>query len=132
MWPGTDFGERANAENAKWDPANVPATYFALATLLILGDDFKRVKRKETLRWLRSMQREYGSFAEIMVGGKLEGGKDPRLGYCASGIRYILRGRQSGAVLEDGEELADIDINALVQSIRIAEVSTALLAIKQA
>ena len=53
MWRGTDFGELTNEQNAKWDPANVPATYFALAALLILGDDFKRVKRKQTLQWVR-------------------------------------------------------------------------------
>ena len=40
MWPGTDLGSRANSANARWDPANIPATYFALATLLLLNDDF--------------------------------------------------------------------------------------------
>lgn len=124
MWPGTDFGERANAENAKWDPANVPATYFALASLLILGDDLKRVRRRETLRWIHRMQREDGSFAETLVDGKREGGRDPRLGYCATGVRYILRGHtEPGPLKIDGDVVEDINIDTYVNCIRSSEVS---------
>lgn len=123
MWPGTDFGERANAENARWDPANVPATYFALASLLILGDDLKRVRRKETLRWIHLMQREDGSFGETLVEGKQEGGRDPRLGYCATGVRYILRGgTEPGPLSIDGEVIEDIDIDTYVNCVRSSEV----------
>ncbi|KAM0722077.1 hypothetical protein Q7P37_003003 [Cladosporium fusiforme] len=122
MWPGTDFGERANAENAKWDPANVPATYFALASLLILGDDLKRVQRMETLRWIHAMQREDGSFGETLVDGKREGGRDPRLGYCATGVRYILRGgTEPGPLTIDGEVVEDIDFDTYVNCIRRSE-----------
>ena len=123
MWPGTDFGERANDENAKWDPANIPGTYFALAALLILGDDFKRVRRRATLQWLRKMQRQDGSFGETLVNGNLEGGKDPRFAYCATGIRHILRGGSKDGPLKVGQnEIEDIDIDALVKCIREAEV----------
>ena len=122
MWPGTDFGERANSTNAKWDPGNVPATYFALASLLILGDDFKRVRRKETLRWLVHMQRADGSFGEILVDGRIEGGKDPRLGYCATGVRYILRGDSSNAAKGDDSIVDDVDVDGLVRCIRASEV----------
>ena len=122
MWPGTDFGERANETNAKWDPANVPATYFALAALLVLGDDLSRVWRRRTLEWLRRMQRPDGSFGETLVGGKLEGGRDPRFAQCACGIRYILRGTRTGAMRIDDETIEDVNVDALVRCIRAAEV----------
>lgn len=128
MWPGTDFGERANAENARWDPANVPATYFALASLLILGDDLKRVRRRETLRWIHLMQREDGSFGETLVEGKQEGGRDPRLGYCATGVRYILRGgTEPGPLSIDGEVIEDINIDTYVNCVRSSEVRHQIL-----
>ena len=127
MWPGTDFGDRATDTNDLWDPANVPATYFALASLLILKDDFKRVRRKQTLQWLRKMQREDGSFGEIHVNGKLEGGKDPRQGYCAMGVRHILRDNQAKSIVTDDEEISDVDVDALVQSINAAEVRNFML-----
>lgn len=128
MWPGTDFGERANAENARWDPANVPATYFALASLLILGDDLKRVRRRETLRWIHLMQREDGSFGETLVDGKQEGGRDPRLGYCATGVRYILRGStEPGPLSIDGEIIEDINIDTYVNCVRSSEVRNCIL-----
>ena len=122
MWPGTDFGERATEANAKWDPANIPATYFALAALLILGDDFKRVRRKETLHWIRKMQRSDGSFGETLVDGQVEGGRDPRAGYCASGIRYILGGSQPVTSDIDSNKIEDIDVDTLVRCIRQSEV----------
>lgn len=125
MWPGTDFGERANEENAKWDPANIPATYFALASLLILGDDLRRVRRKDTLRWVRAMQRDDGSFGETLVEGKREGGRDPRFGYCATGIRHILRGAcPPGPIEVDGERIDDINLDTYVRCIRNSEVSS--------
>jgi geranylgeranyl transferase type-1 subunit beta len=121
MWPGTNFEHRASPENAKWDPANMPATYFALATLLILGDDFERVRRKETMDWLRRMQRHDGSFGETFVDGRVEGGRDPRFGYCAMGIRYILRGGLlEDPVQVDGEVVADVNIDAFVRCIKAA------------
>ncbi|KAJ8603868.1 hypothetical protein MRB53_042043 [Persea americana] len=115
MWPGTDFGDRANAENVKWDPANVPATYFALCSLLILGDELQRVHKVATLQWLRRMQREDGSFGETLVDGKIEGGVDPRFAYCATGIRHILRSRRCRSA--DHGDVPDIDIQALIEGI---------------
>jgi geranylgeranyl transferase type-1 subunit beta len=123
MWPGTDFGERADEANAKWDPANMAATYFALAALLVLGDDLGRVRRRRTLQWLRRTQRPDGSFGEILVDGKIEGGRDPRSAHCACGVRYILRGRKSGDLVIDGDMVEDVDLDALVHCIRAAEVS---------
>ncbi|KAJ5385280.1 Terpenoid cyclases/protein prenyltransferase alpha-alpha toroid [Penicillium concentricum] len=66
-FPGTDFGpEKRNKDNEAWDPANVPATFFALVNLLILGDDLSRVKRRGCLEWLPKVQRADGSFGELV------------------------------------------------------------------
>lgn len=130
MWPGTDFGAKASKDNALWDPANVPATYFALTLLLILDDDFKRVKRRETLLWLLRMQRPDGSFGETLVNGTIEGGRDPRFGYCAAGIRYILRGPVEGAITVDGQSMDDVDVDAFVGCVRLAEVGTPPFAVR--
>ncbi|KAK4540304.1 hypothetical protein LTR36_009616 [Oleoguttula mirabilis] len=121
MWPGTDLGDRANDTNAKWDPANIPATYFALAALLILDDDFERVKRGQCLLWLQKMQREDGSFGETLVDGVVEGGRDPRLGYCATGVRHILRGSSAEPISIDGQTVRDIDVDSFVRCVRVAE-----------
>ncbi|CAK1367968.1 unnamed protein product [Cercospora beticola] len=121
MWPGTDFGELRNEENAKWDPANLPATYFALSALLCAGDDLKRVHRAETLQWIRRIQRPGGSFGETIIDGQINGGLDPRFGYCAAGIRYILRGEHVVPLEVDGVTIDDIDIDAFVKCVRLAE-----------
>ena len=122
MWSGTDFGDLASDANAKWDPANIPATYFALALLLMLGDDFKRVRRRQTLQWLRRMQRSDGSFGETLVDGRIEGGRDPRFSYCATGIRFMLRGKHGSDLTIDGEIIEDIELDGLVECIRQAQV----------
>lgn len=124
MWPGTDFGKLSNEKNAQYDPANIPGTYFALATLLIYDDDLTRVRRADCLEWLRQMQRPDGSFGETIVNGRIEGGSDSRLGFCAAGIRHILRGRTSGSIDIDGQLIQDIELDAFVGCVRMAEVGT--------
>jgi len=120
-FPATDFGASSSATNAVWDSANLPATYFALATLAVLGDDLRRVKRWRCLEWLRTMQRPDGSFGEMLGNaGNIEGGMDTRFGYCAMGVRWILRGNVNGWV--DG--VADVDVDNLVTCIRGSEVGT--------
>ncbi|GAB7353271.1 hypothetical protein MBLNU459_g3777t1 [Dothideomycetes sp. NU459] len=116
-FPGADLGEHTTEANSCWDPANLPATYFALASLLILEDDLSRLKRKECLRWLGSLQRPDGSFGETLVDGRINGGTDSRFGYCATAVRYILRGTAEGEV----EGCKDVDVDKLVQCIQVAE-----------
>ncbi|OCL04977.1 geranylgeranyl transferas-like protein type i beta subunit [Glonium stellatum] len=117
-FPATDFGELRNEENKIWDPAHVPATFFALLTLLLLGDSLERVRKRGCLVWLTKMQRPDGSFGETLgENGRVEGGNDARFGYCGTGIRYILRGTVEGPV--DG--VPDINVDKLVNCIRMSE-----------
>ena len=96
-----------------WDPANVAGTFFALATLGVLGDDLKRVRRRECLRWLRKLQWEDGSFAEVLgENGRREGGQDNRLAFLALLTRKILRYGELGK-----EEEEDINTESLTRFI---------------
>ncbi|KAF2090626.1 geranylgeranyl transferas-like protein type i beta subunit [Saccharata proteae CBS 121410] len=117
--PATNLGEQnRNKDNECWDPANLPATFFALATLVLLGDGLEKVKRRECLAWLNTVQRQDGSFGEFLgENGRIEGGQDTRFGYCATGVRWMLRGDQEDNV----EGVRDIDIEALVRCIRKAQ-----------
>ncbi|KAK4241207.1 terpenoid cyclases/protein prenyltransferase alpha-alpha toroid [Achaetomium macrosporum] len=83
--------------------ANLPATLFALQILALLADEgneagaFSGVDRVQTLRWLRRLQREDGSFGEVLKllpghGWFIAGGYDMRYCYIAAAIRWMLRG----------------------------------------
>lgn len=118
---GADMAEYRSSASAVWDPANVPATYFALSSLCVLQDDLQRVDRRSCLSWLRRMQRPDGSFGQTLgENGDVLGGMDTRFGYCAMVIRWILRGGQEGVV----EGVPDIDVATLAQCIRGSEVGT--------
>ena len=89
-----------------WDVANLPASFFALCTLVVLGDDLGTVDREKCLEWTARLQRGDGSFGEVLVGGgggdgyEIEGGRDLRFCCCAAGIGYMLRdGRADDASL---------------------------------
>ncbi|OTB11534.1 hypothetical protein K445DRAFT_212580 [Daldinia sp. EC12] len=105
-----------NIESAL-DPANanIAATYFALLLLGILADDdgskaFEGVNRIKTLRWLKTLQRDDGSFGEIIdEDGYVGGGRDMRYCYLAATIRWALAG-------SDTDE--DFNVDALVAHIR--------------
>ena len=126
-FPATDFDGRSTDENAVWDPANIPATYFALATLCVLGDDLSRVKRRECLQWLRNMQRHDGSFGEMLgPDGTAAGGTDPRFGYCAMATRWMLRDGTMGKV----EGVPDVNIDEFVACVKRSEVKTLSLRIQ--
>lgn len=117
-WPGSSFGTQSTPLNTQWDPAHIPGTFFALLTLVVLGDDLTRVKRKEILTWLVTMQRPEGSFGETRGNkGVIQGGNDSRFGYMATAIRWILRGHLEGPC----EGVPDIDVNKFVIGVREAE-----------
>ena len=97
-----------------FDTAHIPETYFALATLLILGDDLKRVRRTEILEGLRKSQYEDGSFAPVLLGdGEKFGEIDVRHVYCAMAVRDIL----SPVKKEE-----DIDVPAAIRYIQRCKV----------
>lgn len=107
-------GLKDEEQRRKWDRASIPATYFALATLLILRDDFSRVKRDITLKWVKKMQRSDGSFGERLGSNdEVDGGHDTRFGYVAMGIRWMLAGDRSSC--KDGDN--DVNTDALVKNI---------------
>lgn len=118
-FPGTNLGDdKTTEENKVWDPANLPATYLALASLTILGDNLERVERKKCLLWLNSLQREHGDFGETLgEGGKVEGGTDTRFGYSAAVVRWILRGWTEGSV----DDVPDIRVDDLVKCIQTSQ-----------
>ncbi|KAF2033808.1 geranylgeranyl transferase type I beta subunit [Setomelanomma holmii] len=117
-WPGSDFGRLSTDGNKIWDPPHVPGTFFALLTLVVLGDDLGRVKRREILVWLIRMQRPEGGFGETVdEDGFIHGGNDSRFGYMATAIRWILRGDLEGPC--DG--VPDIDVDKFVTCVRGAE-----------
>jgi geranylgeranyl transferase type-1 subunit beta len=99
----------------EWDSANLPATFFALCVLLILGDDLMRVERGKCLRWVKRLQRGDGSFGEVLSSGdQIEGGRDLRFCCCAAGIVYILGDRLGN---EDDASIM-FDESAMVRYIR--------------
>ncbi|EXJ81418.1 hypothetical protein A1O3_07710 [Capronia epimyces CBS 606.96] len=98
---GTILGGMRNPQNWHWDPANLPNTYFALATLVILGDDLGRVKRRECLAWVRRLQRPNGSFGEFLgEDNVVEGADDLRLCLCAVGTMKILQGNEQSIEID--------------------------------
>jgi len=105
-----------------FDTAHIPETYFALATLLILGDDLKGVKRREILDGLKKSQYKDGSFAPVLLGdGKKFGEIDVRHVYCAIAVRYILSSGAKGEDVVSKEE--DIDVPAAIRYIQQCKVS---------
>lgn len=104
--PGTALGGLRSPHNWHWDPANLPNTYFALATLLILGDDLARVRRRECLAWVKQLQHLDGSFGEFLgEDGEVQGGSDPRLCMCAAGTIRILMGNEGPGRSEEIDQV---------------------------
>ena len=98
------------------DPANLPATCFALLSLGFVGG-MDSVHRVKCLRWLKRLQRSDGSFGELITkGGVVEGGRDMRLCYVATSIEWMLRG------YEDIPEIENIDVESLVGHIKAGQV----------
>ena len=116
---GTKFGsDIRTSENQHWDPSNVPATFFALVTLVVLGDDLSRIRRRDCLAWLPKVQRENGSFGETLgESEKIEGGNDLRFCCCAAGIRHVLRGPED-------VDVQDFDVDRLCAYIAACQVCT--------
>ncbi|KAJ4855004.1 prenyltransferase and squalene oxidase repeat domain-containing protein [Trichoderma breve] len=123
-------------DNASKGSANIAATFFALIILGLVAESeeeqrsaFAGVDRKALLLWLKKLQRNDGSFGQVLWEGEPTGGRDMRHSYLASIIRFMLRGS-----VQEGDEnwVEDIDTEGMIEYIRsvqtydggIAESST--------
>ncbi|KAH8814341.1 terpenoid cyclases/protein prenyltransferase alpha-alpha toroid [Hyaloscypha sp. PMI_1271] len=97
------------------DPANLPATFFAILSLSFVGT-LEQVRRDDCLKWLKTLQRDDGSFGELVTqDGTIEGGRDMRYCYIAAGVRWMLKG-DTPPIGEEKE--GDIDLEKLVDHVR--------------
>lgn len=111
--------------------ANLAATFFALLLLAVAAetDDeaaaaFAGVERRKLLRWMKKLQREDGSFGQVLWDGDAVGGRDMRHSYLASCIRWMLRGdarEGDSARREEEEEEEDIDVDGIIHHVRHAQ-----------
>uniref|UniRef100_UPI00398F1308 geranylgeranyl transferase type-1 subunit beta n=1 Tax=Pristiophorus japonicus TaxID=55135 RepID=UPI00398F1308 len=69
-----------------YDSGHIAMTYTGLASLVILGDDLKRVNKEACLAGLGALQLEDGSFYAVPEGSE----NDMRFVYCATCICYML------------------------------------------
>ncbi|CAG2120896.1 unnamed protein product, partial [Medioppia subpectinata] len=79
-------GSAANGMDNPYDCGNLAMTYCALSSLLILGDDLKRVDKKKIIDGLKEHQLSDGSFVPVVY----EKENDMRFVYCATTVSYIL------------------------------------------
>lgn len=98
------------------DPANLPATFFALVNLSYVGTYRDVVLKDKCMQWLRTLQREDGSFGELATAdGMIQGGNDMRFCLLAVGVRWILLG-------DEPDHPDDIDVERLVDYLRACQV----------
>ena len=68
------------------DGGHLAMTYTALAVLIILGDDLKRVDRASISRGLAKLQNPDGSFTASLEASE----NDMRFVYCACAVAYMI------------------------------------------
>ena len=109
--------------------ANLPACYFALAGLSVLGDDLSQVNWSGLKEFLVQVQRKDGGFGEwVLKGGvngeggdRIMGGEDMRFMYCAMAVRWIMHGGKDGPGRHlDG--VRDVDVDGCVRFIKASTV----------
>ncbi|KAJ2449849.1 geranylgeranyl transferase type-1 subunit beta [Coemansia sp. RSA 2336] len=83
---GSLFGPHGCCKYTPANSGNLAATYSALCSLLLLGDDLSRVDRPAILKTLKYLQQESGTFAPHPGSNE----RDPRFIYCACAISSIL------------------------------------------
>jgi geranylgeranyl transferase type-1 subunit beta len=115
-----------SGQDASRGTANLAASFFALVLLGLAADGedearnaFAGVNRTKLLRWMRSLQREDGSFGQNLWEGQSVGGSDMRHSYLASCVRWMLRGN-----VQEGEEgwVEDVNVEEMVAHIRRGQV----------
>ncbi|KHN96019.1 geranylgeranyl transferase type I beta subunit [Metarhizium album ARSEF 1941] len=105
-----------SGQDATKGSANLATTFFALLLLAVAaGTDneasaaFAGVQRRKLLRWVKKLQRQDGSFGQVLWEHEAVGGRDTRHSYLASAIRWMLWAR---------EDTEDIDVESMVDHIR--------------
>ena len=83
-----DCNCRALLANGNEVHAHIAMTYTALASLVILGDDLSRVRRKSIIKSIAALQLEDGRF----VAHRNDGESDCRFIYCAYAVAFMLGG----------------------------------------
>ncbi|XP_012281712.1 geranylgeranyl transferase type-1 subunit beta isoform X2 [Orussus abietinus] len=73
-------------EVAEYQCGHLAMTYTGLATLLVLGDDLRRVNRKSIIEGIQACQNPDGSFTAVVAGYE----SDMRFLYCACCVSAIL------------------------------------------
>ncbi|EKM49774.1 uncharacterized protein PHACADRAFT_265451 [Phanerochaete carnosa HHB-10118-sp] len=81
-----DIRSPPSAQYAEYDTPNLIMTYTSILSLAILRDDLSRLDRKGLVQFVRSCQREDGSFSALPSGGET----DLRCVYCAFAISSML------------------------------------------
>ncbi|KAJ2999633.1 Geranylgeranyl transferase type-1 subunit beta [Globomyces sp. JEL0801] len=84
---GCQFDPTNSSPASAYDKPHLAMTYTALLTLLILGDDLKRVNKTAILNTLKKCQQPNGSFSPTTDANDEA---DMRFLYCACTISYIL------------------------------------------
>jgi len=69
-----------------FDHGHIAMTYTAMASLLVLGDDFSRLDRKAIVAGVKALQLPDGSYKAALEGGE----NDMRFLYCAAAICNML------------------------------------------
>lgn len=100
----------------KWNEPELASTFFALASLLVLNDDFARLL--DCGSWLARLQLENGSFrSSLSQNGPIVGGNDIRYCYMAAGVRQLLQ-------LTGQKSWREVDVKALVEFVANSKVRT--------
>lgn len=98
-------GSFSNGINNRYDLSHIALTYCALCSLIICGDDLRRVNRSRIIGNLSKYQKKNGCFISS-PGGE----SDMRFIYCATAICYIINDFSS----IDQEQMIKYLMNCLV------------------
>lgn len=121
--PAVHGNAKSNQHYISFEPAQIANTFFALAALAILDDDFERFDERKCLSWLVRMQKNDGSFGEqLNENDEPVGTMSIRFGYCASAIRQILNGGEKKLA----DDIPDINITELIKRIYSSSVCVSL------
>lgn len=98
-----------SAAGSRYDAVHLPATYFAISTLLVLGDDLSRIDTDAIMQELSDLQQDDGSFSSSTLSKDI----DLRFSYMAVALRFIIF-----RLLRRNIEAQDFDLGTAARYIR--------------